>query len=243
MLNALVAGTRDPEVLAELAKGQLRKKLPPLQEALTGRFGVRHTVVVSEILAHLDYLDETIERLSGAIDEAIAPFADARDRLATIPGVNTRLAEAIIGEIGVDMTRFPTTSHLASWAGMCPGHHELAGKSRKGTARRADNWLQRHLTLAARPTQGTYLSSQYHRLAMRRGKRRARKAVGHSILVAAWHILSAVGVTYQDLGPDWFDRRNDPLRRARRKMAELSTLGCIVQPNADGTTTVTLPAA
>jgi len=151
MLNALVAGTRDPEVLAELAKGQLRKKLPPLQEALTGRFGVRHIVVVSEILAHLDYLNETIERLSGAIDEAIAPFADARDRLATIPGVNTRLAEAIIGEIGVDMTRFPTTSHLASWAGMCPGHHELAGKSRKGTARRADNWLQRHLTLAARP--------------------------------------------------------------------------------------------
>ncbi len=200
MLNALVAGTRDPEVLAELAKGQLRKKLPQLQEALTGRFGARHTVVVSEILAHLDYLDDTIERLSGAIDEAIAPFADARDRLATIPGVNTRLAEAIIGEIGVDMSRFPTASHLASWAGMCPGQHESAGKSRKGTARRGDNWLQRHLALAAMAastTKGTYLSSQYHRLAMRRGKRRARKAVGHSILVAAWHILSAEDVTYQ----------------------------------------------
>jgi transposase len=246
MLEALVAGTRDPVVLADLAKGHLRKKLPQLQEALTGRFATRHAVVVAEILAHLDYLDEAMERLSDAVDKAMVPFADARHRLTTIPGVDRRIAEAIIGEIGVDMTRFPTAAHLASWAGMCPGQHESAGKSRKGTARHGDSWVQRHLALAAMAasrTKGTYLSTQYHRLSGRRGRRRARKAVGHSILVAVWHILATKGVTYHDLGPDWFDRRNDPTMRARRKLAELRSLGCDIHPNPDGTTTVTIPAA
>jgi transposase len=185
-------------------------------------------------------------RLSDAIDEAMAPFADARDRLATIPGVDRRLAEALIGEIGTDMARFPTAAHLASWAGMCPGQHESAGKSRKGTARDGNSWVQRHLAVAAMAasrTKGTYLSSQYHRLVGRRGKRRARKAVGHSILVAAWHILASGDSTYHDLGDEWFDRRNDPQRQARRKLAELRSLGCQVDPNDDGTTTITLPAA
>ncbi len=246
MLEALVAGTKDPEVLADLAKGHLRRKLPALRQALTARFSHRHAVVVAEILAHLDYLDESVQRLSLAIDEAIAPFADARDRLTTIPGVDRRTAEALIGEIGVDMSRFPTAAHLASWAGMCPGQHESAGKSRKGTARDGNSWVQRTLTMAAMAasrTKGTYLSSQYHRLAPRRGKRRARKAVGHSILVAAWHILATDAVTYQDLGDDWFDRRNDPARRARRKLAELRNLGCDLSPNDDGTITVAIPAA
>ncbi len=246
MLGALVSGTDDPAVLADLAKGLLRKKLPQLRRALVGRFGPGHAVLVSEILAHLDYFDEAIGRLSEAIDERIAPFADARERLCTIPGVDRRVAEAIIGEIGVDMTRFATPGHLASWAGMCPGQHESAGKSKKGTARKGDSWLQRHLAVAAMSaarTKGTYLASQYHRLSARRGKMRARKAVGHTILVAVWHILSTPGTKFVDLGPDWFDRRNSPQLRARRKLSELRALGCDVTANDDGSTTIVLPAA
>jgi transposase len=246
MLMALVSGTEDPAVLADLAKGQLRKKLPLLRSALEGRFGPTHAILVAEIMGQLDYSDEAISRLSDAIDERIAPFADARDRLCTIPGVDRRIAEAIIGEIGVDMTKFATPGHLASWAGMCPGQHESAGKSKKGTARKGDSWLQRHLAIAAMAaarTKGTYLASQYHRLAARRGKMRARKAVGHTILVAVWHILSDSETTFVDLGPDWFDRRNSPELRARRKLSELRALGCLVTPNGDGSSTIVLPAA
>jgi transposase len=246
MLMALVSGTEDPAVLADLAKGLLRKKLPQLRSALEGRFSAVDAVLVAEILGQLDYSAEAIGRLSAAIDEHIAPFADARERLCTIPGVDRRIAEAIIGEIGVDMTKFATPGHLASWAGMCPGQHESAGKSKKGTARKGDSWLQRHLAIAAMAasrTKGTYLSSQYHRLAARRGKMRARKAVGHTILVAAWHILSDPETTFVDLGPDWFDRRNSPELRARRKLSELRALGCAVTPNDDGSTTIVLPAA
>ncbi len=139
MLDALVAGTNDPAVLADLAKGHLRKKLPALQEALNARFSHRHAVVVAEILAHLDYLDESVERLSAAVDEALAPFADARDRLTTIPGVNRRLAEALIGEIGADMSRFPTAAHLASGPGCAPdstSQPASPARGRPGTATR-----------------------------------------------------------------------------------------------------------
>ncbi len=246
MLGALVEGTRDPAVLADLAKGRLRAKLPLLRSALEGRFGARHGILVSEILSHLDYLDEAMGRMTSAIEEAIAPFADARDRLCSIPGVDRRIAEAIIGEIGVDMGHFPTAAHLASWAGMCPGQHESAGKQKKGTARHGDSWLQRHLAvaaMAAASSKGTYLHAQYRRLSPRRGKLRARKAVGHSILIACWHILANEGVTYLDLGPDWFDRRNTPAIRARRKLSELRALDCELRINDDGTTTVVLPAA
>jgi transposase len=246
MLMALVEGTRDPNVLAELARGKLRAKIPQLHKALVGRFGRCHAVIIGELLSHLDYLDESIARLSVEIDEQIAPFAQARDRLCSIPGVDVRIAEAIIGEIGVDMSRFPSAAHLASWAGMCPGQHQSAGKSRSGRARHGDSWLQRNLTIAAMAaarTKRTYLASQYARLAPRRGKLRARKAVGHSMLVACWHILSCEGLLYTDLGPDWFDKRNDPVLRAKRKLAELRSLGCEVRAEADGTMTVLLPAA
>jgi transposase len=246
MLTALVSGTEDPAVLADLAKGLLRKKLPQLRSALEGRFGPAHAILVAEILGQLDYSDEAIGRLSDAIDEHMAPFADARERLCTIPGVDRRIAEAIISEIGVDMTKFATPGHLASWAGMCPGQHESAGKSKKGDARKGDSWLQRHLAVAAMGaarTKGTYLASQYHRLSARRGKMRARKAVGHTILVAAWHILSDPDTSFVDLGPDWFDSRNSPELRARRKLSELRALGCGLTRNDDGTTTVALPAA
>jgi transposase len=244
MLDALVAGTHDPEILAELARGRLRQKLPQLQAALKGRFGPNHALVVGEILAHIDYLDESIGRLQGGIDELIAPFAEARDRLCTIPGVDTILAEAIIGEIGVDMSAFPTAAHLASWAGMCPGQHESAGKSKKGTARHGDSWLQRNLAVAAMAAtraKGTYLAAQYGRLVARRGKRRARKAVGHSILIGCWHILNN-GADWDELGGDYFERRQDPNRLARRKLNELRSLGWNVTDNPDGTTTIA-PAA
>jgi transposase len=246
MLAALVEGSRDPAALADLAKGKLRAKLPQLRSALEGRFAARHALLVSEILSHLDYLDEALERMTTAIEESIAPFADARDRLCSIPGVDRRTAAAIIGEIGVDMTRFPSAAHLASWAGMCPGQHESAGKQKHGTARHGDSWLQRQLAVAAMAavcSKDTYLRSQYRRLSSRRGKLRARKAVGHSILVACWHILASPGATYVDLGPDWLDRRTNPAMRARRKLSELRSLGCEVKHNDDGTTTIVLPAA
>lgn len=245
MLDALVAGTRDPDVLAELARGRLRAKIPQLQAALTGRFGPNHALVVGEILAHLDYIEESLERLQAGIDELMVPFADARDRLCTIPGVDTILAEAIIAEIGVDMSVFPTAAHLASWGGMCPGQHESAGKQRHGTARHGDSWLQRNLAVAAMAaarTKDTYLAAQYGRLVPRRGKKRARKAVGHSILIGCWHILHDDNTIWADLGADYFDRRQHPDRLAHRKLNELRSLGWTVTTNPDGTTTLT-PAA
>jgi transposase len=245
MLEALVAGSRDPEILADLARGRMRSKLPQLRSALTGRFGTHHAVLIGEVLAHLDYLDESIERLSAEVDRVIAPFAHQRDLLATIPGVDRRVAEAIIGEIGVDMSRFPTAAHLASWAGMCPGQHESAGKSRGGKSRPGDSWLQRHLAIAAMAaarTKGSYLTAQNQRLARRRGKKRARKAVGHTILVAIWHMLTH-DVAWHDLGDDYFDRRQSPEHLARRKLAELRSLGWNVHFNDDGTTTISPPVA
>lgn len=245
MLEALVGGSRDPEALAALAKGRLRRKLPELRAALTARFANHHAVLIGEILAHLDYLDESIERRSAEVDRVIVPFARQRDLLTTIPGVDKRVAEAIIGEIGVDMSRFPSAGHLASWAGMCPGQHESAGKSRHGTARPGDSWLQRHLAIAAMAaarTRGTYLAAQYQRLARRRGKKRARKAVGHTVLAAAWHMLTN-DVEWNDLGNDYFDRRQSSDYQARRKLAELRALGWIVHLNEDGTTTIVPPTA
>ncbi len=244
MLQALVSGTRDAEVLAELARGRLRVKMPALRQALTGRFGPTHALIVGEILAHLDYLDEAIGRVSAAVDELIDPFVIERDLLTTIPGVDQRLAEAIIGEIGVDMTVFGTAGRLASWAGMCPGQHESAGKSRSGRARHGDAHLQKHLTVAAMSaanSKDTYLAAQYRRLVGRRGKRRARKAVGHSILIAAFYILAG-GVPYNDLGGDYFLRRNSPSRQARKHLSHLKALGWTVHETPHGVTCIP-PAA
>jgi transposase len=226
MLDALVAGTRDPEVLADLAKGTLRKKIPQLRDALEGRFGAHHGLLIGQILAKLDFLDEAIANLSAEIDRVIAPFEAEVALLVTTPGIEQRSAQELIAEIGVDMTRFPSAAHLASWAGMCPGHHESAGKRRSGQTRPGSKWLHRTLREAAKAagrTKGTYLGAQYLRLRARRGAGKATTAVGHSILVAAFHMLRG-HVTYNELGPDWFDRRS-PDQHARRLARQIEALG------------------
>ena len=229
MLAALVEGTTDPDVLAELARGVLGKKLPALREALEGRFGPHHGLLVGQILAKLDFLDEAITNLSAEIDRVVAPFAAQVQLLTTIPGVERRSAEELIAEIGVDMTRFGTSERLASWAGMCPGHHESAGKQRSGRARPGPKWLQRTLTESAKAaghSKETYLGAQYARLRGRRGPAKATKAVGHSILVATFHMLST-GAVYEDLGADWFGRLR-PEQHARRLVHQLEALGYAV---------------
>jgi transposase len=226
MLDALVAGTTDPALLAELARGRLRAKLPALREALEGRFGAEHRLVVSAILEHLDFLDAQIDRLSEAIGEAVAPFAAAVELLCSIPGVQRRTAEVIIAEIGVDMSVFPSAGHLVSWAGLCPGHDESAGKRRSGRTRKGSKWLRSALieaALSAARTNDSYLAAQYRRLKSRRGPARAAIAVCHSILAACWHMLQT-GELYRDLGGDYFQQR-DPAATTRRLIRQLEALG------------------
>jgi transposase len=226
MLDALVSGTTDPVVLADLARGQLRKKIPALRDALEGRFEDEHALIIGQILAHIDFLDEAIDRLSAEIEDRIRPFARQRDLLMTIPGVKQRAAEVLIAEIGVDMSAFPTPKHLASWAKVCPGNHESAGKRRSGKTGNANKWLRATLTEsanAATRTKGTYLAAQYQRLRGRRGHSKAITAVSHSILTAAWHMLQT-GELYNDLGGDYFTRRN-PDGYTRRLIRQLEALG------------------
>jgi transposase len=231
MLKALVEGTTDPQILADLAKGTLRKKLPDLKDALTGRFTAHHALVVGAILSKLDFLDELIQSLSDEIEVVIAPFERQVELLDTIPGVDKRVAQSIIAEIGVDMARFGAPGRLASWAGMCPGQHESAGKSRTGKTRKGSKWLHMDLTQAAKAAgkaKGTYLFAQYARLRGRRGQAKATVAVAHSILVAAFHILEDM-VPYKDLGPDWFVTRQNKVQHARKLTQQLNALGYQVQ--------------
>jgi transposase len=227
MLTALVSGTRDPEVLSELARGNLRRKIPALKEALAGRFGAHHALIVGSILAHLEFLDEAIGNLSAEIEQVIAPFVAEVELLSTIPGVKRRTAELLIAEIGTDMARFGSSARLASWAGMCPGNNESGGKHRSGKTRKGSKWLRSALTESARAaarSKGTYLSAQYHRLKGRRGSNKAAVAVGHSILVAAYHILDR-HQPYSDLGADYFLHRHDPERHANKLVRQLRALG------------------
>jgi transposase len=229
MLTALVAGTGDPGSLAELATGKLRTKLPQLERALTGRVGAHQRFLLAQQLAHVDALDELIERLSAEVQERLRPFVAAVARLDTIPGVGLRTAETLVAEIGTDLARFPTSGHLASWAGMCPGNDESAGKRRSGTTRKGDQWLRAALIEAAQAagrSRGTYLGAQYHRLAARRGKKKALVAVGHTILVIAYHLLTEQ-TEYRDLGPLHFDQRDEP-RVTRRLVNRLQALGYTV---------------
>jgi transposase len=218
MLDALVAGTTDPGVLADLARGRLRTKLPALRQALTGRFRAHHAFLVSQLLAHLDYLDEALERVSGQIDSLMAPFAEELTRLDTIHGVNKRTAEVVIAELGVDMTVFPSAKHAASWAGLCPGQNESAGKRRSGRTRRGNRWLrsaliEAALAASARSTKGAF-PARYRRVMVHRGHKKAVVAVAHAILVTAYHLL-ARHTSYHDPGADYYDRRHAERVRQR----------------------------
>jgi len=227
MLAALCDGERDPEVLAELALGRLRARLAELRQALQGRFGEHHQVMLDAVLGHVDHLEAAIAELDRRIDLVIAPFAALRDRLCTIPGIGKRTAEVLIAEIGVDMTQFPTAAHLASWAKICPGNNESAGKHRSGKNPGGNKWLCAALTQAAwaaARTKDTYLASHFWHLARTVGKNKAAVAVGHTILVSAYHML-ARGEDYHELGADYYTRRADPQAHQRRLVHQLEKLG------------------
>ena len=227
MLHALVDGQRDPEVLADMSKASLRKKIPQLKEAMRGRFDSHHALMIRIALEHLEHLEASIAALDDAVDQVMVPFAEARDHLDTITGVGQRAAECIIAEIGVDMTRFPTAAHLASWAGLCPGNNITGGKRHSGKTNQGNRWLGEILNQCAQSasqTRNTYLAAQYWRLAKRIGKKKATVAVSHSILVICWHLLTD-NCDYDDLGGDWFVRRTDTTKRRDHLIRQLQDLG------------------
>ncbi|HEV8180393.1 MAG TPA: IS110 family transposase [Gaiellaceae bacterium] len=227
MIEALVAGHGDPEALAELARGRLRAKLPALRLALEGRFSRHHGRLVSHILAHIDYLDETIASLSDEIGELVAPFEAQLELLETITGVGRRGAECMLAELGPDMTRFPTHRHCARWARISPGNNESGGKRRHGTTGVGNPWLREILIECARAasrSRDTYLKAQYLRLRRRRGDSKAIVAVAHSILVSAYYIL-ARNEPYTDLGFDHYERLEHHDHQVRRLTRQLEALG------------------
>jgi len=226
MLEAIINSTATPEQMAELSKGRLRSKRTELSQALEGRVKPHHRFVLTELLCQIDSLDETIARFDQEIEEYCRPFEEAVVLLDTIPGIARKTAEIIVSEIGTDMSRFPTANHLASWAGVAPGNNESAGKTRSGRTTKGNKPLGVALNQAAHAaahTKNTYLSAQYHRLAGRRGKKRAIVAVAHSILVIAYHLIKRKE-PYHELGGDYFDKRR-PDATAKRLVRRLEQLG------------------
>ena len=233
MLRALVEGSTDPSKLADLAKGRLQDKRPALERALAGRLRAHQRFLLGEQLAHLEALEASIERVSAEIAERLGPFEADLDRLDTIPGVGRRTAEILVAEIGLDMTRFPSAGHLASWAGMCPGNHESAGKRLSGRTRKGSPWLRSALVQSAQAAghaKHTYAAAQYRRLAARRGAKKAAVAVGHSLLVSAYYILRD-DTTYHDLSETYFERRLSQ-RTEQRLVERLRGLGYTVAKEA-----------
>jgi transposase len=227
IIESLIAGERDPEVLADLARGRLRPRVAELEQALAHRWQPHHTVIARAGLAHLDALDTQIANVSVSIVAAREPFEWAMELLCTIPGIDLRSAETIISEIGVDMTAFPTAGHLASWAGMCPGNNESAGKHGPGWTRPGAPWLRQGLIEVAHAvarTKNNHLAERHRRIRTRRGPKRAAVATGHAVLVAVWHILER-RTPFHNLGVDYNDRRRDPTIETRRLIARLEHLG------------------
>lgn len=225
MLEAIVAGTEGPEVIANMAKGRLRNKRPALQEALRGLVGPHQQMMLQSQLRHLDFLANEIEQVSQEVSERMAPLEDELERLDEIPGIGRRVAEEVLAEIGTDMSRFPTANHLASWAGLCPGNNESAGKRKSGRSRHGNKWVHSTLVEAAwsaSRTKDTYLSAQHRRIAPRRGQKRAVVAVAHTIIIDIYHMLRN-GTRYHDLGASFLRERaqHSHLDRAVRHIESL----------------------
>ena len=229
MLAALLAGETDPATLADLAKGRLRNKRAALEQALVGRLTDHHRLLLALHLEHVDFLDEQIDRLSDEIAVRLRPVEATLDRLDTIPGVGRRTAEVLAAEVGLDMTPFPSAAHLASWAGMCPGQYESAGKRKGGKTRKGSPWLRRALVeaaCAAARKKDTALAAQFRRLAVRRGKQKAAVAVGHRLLTLVYALL-AHGEVYQERDPRLLDERRRT-RTRQRALDQLHALGYTV---------------
>ena len=228
ILGALLAGQDDPAVLAELAKGRLRPKIPALREALTHRFrGEHHGLLVAQMLAHVEFLEASIAETYQQVDVLLRSHSSVLDLIMTIPGVGRRVAEVIVAEVGLDMSVFPTAGHLASWAGICPGNNSSGGKRRAGPTRHGSVWLRIALTEAAQVaarTKGTYLAAHHAQIRGRRGTYKAIGATRHDILIAYYHIVRD-RVAYRDLGPDWNDRKRSTDQQTRRLMRQLEKLG------------------
>ena len=230
ILAQLIEGQRDPVVLADLAKGRLREKRAALEQALTGRFTAHHRFLLVQHLSHIDYLDEQIAQVDAEITEQIRPFQAAVDRWDQLPGINQRGGQVIVAEVGADLKPFADGAHLASWSGMCPGNQESAGKRQSGKTHKGDKWLRRALVEAAHGaarTKNSYFATLYHRLAGRRGKKRAWVAVGHSLLVTGYTLITRQ-VDYKDLGANYFDELNKEAVK-RRTVKRLQQLGFQVE--------------
>ncbi|MBO0790151.1 MAG: IS110 family transposase [Ktedonobacteraceae bacterium] len=225
MLTALLAGEANSSVLAELARGRMRAKRELLAQALHVQLKPHHCFLIGEQLTDIDTLDEAIERLNMEIAEHLRPYEHQIQRLSTIPGIKRRLAEIILAEIGADMSRFPDARHLSSWAGMCPGNNESGGKRLNGKTRKGSPWLRSALVEAAHAairSKDSYLSAQYQRLAVRRGGKKATIAIGHTLLVIIYHILSE-DEDYEELGGNYFDEwdRQAAQKRLVRRLEKL----------------------
>lgn len=226
MLKAIIEGNASPEEMARMAKGRLKAKREYLELALEGRVRPHHRFILQELLNQIESLDGTIAKFDEQIQKSCRPFEEAVERLDTIPGVARETAETIVAEIGIDMSRFPTANHLASWAGVAPGNNRSADKQLSSRTTQGNQALVSALTQAAwaaSHTKTTYLSAQYHRLAARRGRKRAIVAVAHSILIIAYHLIKNKEV-YRELGGDFFEKRN-PQTTARRLVRRLEQLG------------------
>ncbi len=222
MLAALIAGETNPERLADLARGTLQKKREQLEQALNGQFRPHHAFLLAELLSQIDVLEDAETRVMAELDTRLQAEVEGLDLLDTIPGVNRRIAQIILAEIGTDMGHFPSAKHLASWAGLCPGNHESAGKRWTGHTRKGSRWLRQALAEAAHGaahTRKTYLAALYHRIAARRGRKKVVIAVAHAILVICYHLLTRQE-PYRELGANYFDERDrqDVERRLVRRL-------------------------
>lgn len=229
MLEAVVGGEQDAEVLAELARGKLRAKLPALRQALDGRIQPHHRFLLERILAHIDFLEESIAHIQQQVAQRLGPYEEAMTLLLSIPGIQEVAAAAIISEIGVEMDRFPSAKHLASWAGVCPGNKQSGGKRLSGATRMGNTYLRAMLGEVAwiiSRMKDNYLAAQYHRIARRRGREKAIVAVSHSLLVIIYHVLREKK-PYTDLGADYFDKL-DTARIERHHVRRLEQLGYTV---------------